>query len=221
LASVDKNGQIDISLIGNDHKASIQFEIVSGPSDGRLINFDENKGIVTYIPKKDYTGDDEFKFRVIDNKRTASNIATVNVNVKEINLPLNTSENISRLKATLLQNGTNVHHDLILSSFTIDNGKLNILSSDYPKKATFRLQQNLPINIVSKNGDSNVFVKDIILHDGENIPYHLKMNRDNNWIPNVPVGTYKIEIQGKYSQGKDNLLSFIDRVEILKNIKVN
>ena len=220
-ASVDKNGQIDISLIGNDHKASIQFEIVSGPSDGRLINFDENKGIVTYIPKKDYTGDDEFKFRVIDNKRTASNIATVNVNVKEINLPLNTSENISRLKATLLQNGTNVHHDLILSSFTIDNGKLNILSSDYPKKATFRLQQNLPINIVSKNGDSNVFVKDIILHDEENNSYHLKMNRDNNWIPNVPVGTYKIEIQGKYSQGNENLVSFIDRAEILKNINVN
>jgi len=220
-ASVDKNGQIDISLIGNDHKASIQFEIVSGPSDGRLINFDENKGIVTYIPKKDYTGDDEFKFRVIDNKRTASNIATVNVNVKEINLPLNTSENISRLKATLLQNGTNVHHDLILSSFTIDNGKLNILSSDYPKKATFRLQQNLPINIVSKNGDSNVLVKDVILHDDENNPYHLKMNRDNNWIPNVPLGSYKIEIQGKYSQGNENLVSFVDRVEILKNIKVN
>ncbi|MGB7707046.1 MAG: Ig-like domain-containing protein, partial [Nitrososphaeraceae archaeon] len=220
--SVDKNSQIDIALVGkDDHKGSIQFEIVSGPSEGRLVNFDEKKGIVTYIPKKDYTGDDEFRFRVTDNKRTSSNIATVNVNVKEINQPLKTSENISRFKATLLQNGTNVHHDLILSSFTIDNGKLNVLSSDYPKKVTFKLQQNLPINIVLKNGDSNVFVKDIILHDEENNPYHLKMNRDNNWIPSVPVGNYKIEIQGKYSQGNDNLVSFIDRVEILKNIKVN
>ena len=219
---MDKNSQIDIALVGkDDHKGSIQFEIVSGPSEGRLVNFDEKKGIVTYIPKKDYTGDDEFRFRVTDNKRTSSNIATVNVNVKEINQPLKTSENISRFKATLLQNGTNVHHDLILSSFTIDNGKLNVLSSDYPKKVTFKLQQNLPINIVLKNGDSNVFVKDIILHDEENNPYHLKMNRDNNWIPSVPVGNYKIEIQGKYSQGNDNLVSFIDRVEILKNIKVN
>jgi len=64
---------------------SIQFAIVSEPSDASLDNFDMTKGTVTYVPVANYTGNDTFTFKLIDDKGQESNIATVNVGVKEIN----------------------------------------------------------------------------------------------------------------------------------------
>jgi hypothetical protein len=84
--SVDKNIQLNITLVGNDaDNDTIQFAIVSNPSDASLDNFDMAKGTVTYIPEPDYVGNDSFAFNVIDDKAVESNIATVNVAVKENN----------------------------------------------------------------------------------------------------------------------------------------
>jgi hypothetical protein len=43
------------------------------------------KGTVTYIPQRDYVGNDSFAFKVIDDKGAESNIAAVSVDVKENN----------------------------------------------------------------------------------------------------------------------------------------
>jgi len=67
--SVDANDKIDIALDGEDaDNDSIQFAIVSNPSDASLDNFDASKGTVTYIPQTDYVGNDTFAFKVIDDK---------------------------------------------------------------------------------------------------------------------------------------------------------
>jgi hypothetical protein len=85
-ASVDKNNQLNITLVGDDaDNDPIQFAIVSEPSDASLDNFDMTKGTVTYVPVANYTGNDTFTFKVIDDKGQESNVATVNVDVKEIN----------------------------------------------------------------------------------------------------------------------------------------
>ncbi len=85
--SVDANDNVKITLEGNDHDKGdkIKFEIVADPSHGKLNNFDKSDGTVTYIPDKDYSGDDDFKFKVIDDKGADSNKATVDINVKAMN----------------------------------------------------------------------------------------------------------------------------------------
>ncbi|HEY7227025.1 MAG TPA: tandem-95 repeat protein, partial [Nitrososphaeraceae archaeon] len=84
--SVDKNNELNITLVGDDSdKDPIQFAIVSNPSDASLNNFDMTKGTVTYTPQADYVGNDSFGFKVIDDNGAESNVATVNVDVKENN----------------------------------------------------------------------------------------------------------------------------------------
>ena len=84
--TVDANNKIDVALVGDDaDNDTIQFAIVSNPSDASLDNFDMAKGTVTYTPHLDYVGNDSFAFKVIDDKAVESNIATVNVAVKENN----------------------------------------------------------------------------------------------------------------------------------------
>ena len=84
--SVDANDDVEITLDGKDEDKDdeIEFDIVGDPSHGQLDNFDKSDGKVTYAPDKDYSGDDEFKFNVIDNNGAESNNATVDIEVKTI-----------------------------------------------------------------------------------------------------------------------------------------
>jgi Bacterial Ig domain len=91
--SVEQDGQLDINLVGNDHDNDpIQFDIISGPSDGSLDNFDKSKGTVTYVTKKNYIGNDEFTFKVIDDKGAGSNVGIVDVTVNAANQPSSEEE---------------------------------------------------------------------------------------------------------------------------------
>ncbi|HEY7696433.1 MAG TPA: Ig-like domain-containing protein, partial [Nitrososphaeraceae archaeon] len=84
--SVNANDNVKITLKGNDDKDDeIEFEIASDPSHGELDNFDKSDGTVTYTPEKDYSGDDKFEFRVIDDKGAESDKASVKIEVKAIN----------------------------------------------------------------------------------------------------------------------------------------
>src|SRR6188508_1814459 len=85
--SVDANDKVKITLEGNDDDKDdkIQFDIVSDPSHGKLNNFDKSDGTVTYIPEQDYSGDDGFKFKVIDDKGEQSDKASVEIEVKSTN----------------------------------------------------------------------------------------------------------------------------------------
>ncbi len=92
--SVEQDGQLDINLVGDDDDNDpIQFDIVSNPSDGSLGNFDKSKGTVTYVAKKNYIGNDEFTFKVIDDKGAGSNVGIVDVTVNAANQPSNEEAN--------------------------------------------------------------------------------------------------------------------------------
>ena len=88
--SVDANDNVKITLDGKDDDKDdeIEFDIVSDPSHGQLDNFDKSDGKVTYAPDKDYSGDDEFKFKVTDNNGAESNTAEVRININSINQPI-------------------------------------------------------------------------------------------------------------------------------------
>jgi hypothetical protein len=101
--STDANTDIDITLVGEDtDNDPIQFEIVSNPADATLTNFDNAKGTVTYSPEMNYTGNDSFSFKVIDDTGVESNVATVNVQVKDI------TENILTKESSVVANESSV-----------------------------------------------------------------------------------------------------------------
>ncbi|MGE5684394.1 MAG: Ig-like domain-containing protein [Nitrososphaerota archaeon] len=101
--STDANTDIDITLIGEDtDNDPIQFEIVSNPADATLNNFDNVKGTVTYSPEVNYTGNDSFSFKVIDDNGVESNVATVSVDVK------GATENILTKESAVMANESSV-----------------------------------------------------------------------------------------------------------------
>ena len=67
--------------------------MTADPLQGGLVDFSKEKGTVTYVPQKGYFGNDKFSFRVIDDRGSESNIAEVNVNVKEVTQPTQNGEN--------------------------------------------------------------------------------------------------------------------------------
>ena len=84
--SVDANDNVKITLKGNDDDKDdeIEFEIVSDPSHGELDNFDKSDGTVTYTPEEEYSGDDKFEFKVIDDKGAESDKAEIKINVEPL-----------------------------------------------------------------------------------------------------------------------------------------
>ena len=74
--SVDQGGQVEITLTATDKdNDQLQFDVTADPLQGSLVDFDKEKGTVTYVPQNDYFGDDKFTFKVIDDKGSKINAA--------------------------------------------------------------------------------------------------------------------------------------------------
>ncbi|HEX7178185.1 MAG TPA: Ig-like domain-containing protein, partial [Nitrososphaeraceae archaeon] len=132
--SVDSNDNVKITLEGNDDDKGdkINFEIVADPSHGKLNNFDKSVGTLTYVPEKDYFGDDDFKFKVVDEKGSDSNKANVDISVKATNqAPIADDQKVSvdsndNVKITLEGNdddkGDKINFEIVADP---SHGKLN------------------------------------------------------------------------------------------------
>jgi hypothetical protein len=82
--SVDKDGQVDITLRATDEDNDpLKFDITADPLQGTLSNLDGEKGTATYVPQQGYSGSDQFQFRAIDDKGFESNVAQVDIIVEE------------------------------------------------------------------------------------------------------------------------------------------
>ena len=83
--SVQQDGQVDITLVASDEDNDpLQFDLTADPLQGSIDKFDKEKGTLSYVPQQGYSGNDEFKFRVLDDKGSQSNIALVDINVEEL-----------------------------------------------------------------------------------------------------------------------------------------
>jgi hypothetical protein len=83
--SVDQDDQVKITMVATDKdNDSLQFDVTADPLQGNLVDFDKEKGTVTYVPQNNYFGEDKFTFKVIDDKGSQSNTAEVKINVKEV-----------------------------------------------------------------------------------------------------------------------------------------
>ncbi len=85
--SMTENGTLSFSLQGQDPEGTdIDFELLSHPSHGSLSNFNEETGSVVYEPDEDFSGTDQFRFRVTDGELW-SDSATVTLYINEASQP--------------------------------------------------------------------------------------------------------------------------------------
>jgi Bacterial Ig domain len=158
--SVDANDNVKITLDGKDDDKDdqIEFDIVGDPSHGQLDNFDKSDGSITYAPDKDYSGDDDFKFKVIDNNGAESNTAEVKINVSPINQPIQGTGNEANQQGVSnetnqqgVSNETNqqgvsneTNHEGADNQTTSTDVQTNIIEAD--NKAPTAYDQSLSIN---------------------------------------------------------------------------
>ncbi|HSA74359.1 MAG TPA: LamG-like jellyroll fold domain-containing protein, partial [Nitrososphaeraceae archaeon] len=82
--SVDQDHKVQITLEATDEDNDpLQIDITADPLQGSLTGFDKEKGNVIYVPQNGYSGNDKFSFKAVDDKGSESNIADVDINVKE------------------------------------------------------------------------------------------------------------------------------------------
>jgi Concanavalin A-like lectin/glucanases superfamily/K319L-like, PKD domain/Bacterial Ig domain len=82
--SVHKGSQLEITLRATDEDNDpLKFDVTVDPVQGTLDNFDTEKGTAIYVPQQGYSGNDQFRFRAIDDKGFESNVAEVDITVNE------------------------------------------------------------------------------------------------------------------------------------------
>jgi hypothetical protein len=82
--SVDQYDQVKITMTAKDKDNDpLRFDITADPLHGSLVDFDKEKGTVTYVPQNNYFGEDKFTFKAIDDNDAESNGADVKINVKQ------------------------------------------------------------------------------------------------------------------------------------------
>ena len=110
--SVDQDGQVAITLEATDEdNDQLQFDITADPLQGSLTGFDKEKGTVTYVPQNGYSGNDKFSFKVVDNKGSESNVADVDVNVKEVVSSNENGQNETNNAVESIKNTTGIQED--------------------------------------------------------------------------------------------------------------
>ncbi len=110
--SMDQDKKIEVTLEATDKDSDpLQFDIAADPLQGSLTDFDKEKGIVTYVPKEGYFGDDKFSFKVTDDKGSESNNADVNVNVHEVTPPPQNQQNEENNVVENTENTTQVEEN--------------------------------------------------------------------------------------------------------------
>ncbi len=112
--SADQGGQVELTLIATDKDNDpLQFDVTADPLQGSLVDFDKEKGTVTYVPQNGFFGDDKFFFKVTDDKGSESNAAQVKVNVKETTQSAQNEENKESKVIESINNTTDTNTNLV------------------------------------------------------------------------------------------------------------
>ncbi|HTH23329.1 MAG TPA: hypothetical protein VL854_14010, partial [Nitrososphaeraceae archaeon] len=114
------------------------------------------------------------------------------------------------LTALIKQNETGLEHEMILKSHS-NTGEA---TSSYPKRPSITLQNGFPITLESDNPDFTITPTEVILYDKNDVPVYLKSEGGNNWMLDVPTGTYKLEVKTEYTPSNDDVATFIDTVRV-------
>ncbi|MDQ5868486.1 MAG: Ig-like domain-containing protein [Thermoproteota archaeon] len=118
------------------------------------------------------------------------------------------------LMALIKQNETGLQHEMILKSYSNADEQVDISASSYPKRPSITLQKGFPITLTSNNPDFTISSTEVILYDKNDIPVYLLSVGGNNWMLDVPTGTYKLEVKTEYTPSNDDVATFIDTIRV-------
>ena len=118
ISTVDEDFSTRLDILRNDSDvdgslAAGRITIVRAPAAGEVIVDGSLLG-ATYVPHADYVGTDTFTYRVEDNHGASSNVATVNITVRQVNdAPVAADDSLvtrqeTPVRAELLANDTDV-----------------------------------------------------------------------------------------------------------------
>jgi hypothetical protein len=151
--SVDASDKVKITLEGNDDDKDdeIHFDIVSDPSHGKLDNFDKSDGTITYIPEEDYSGDDGFKFKVIDDKGEQSDSADVEIEVKAVT-ETNQQTTTTTGDETSLEAENQTRKQLLQNNELSSNNQPPFA---YDQDLSIHMNEKADITLTGKDGDND------------------------------------------------------------------
>ena len=151
--SVDASDKVKITLEGNDDDKDdeIHFDIVSDPSHGKLDNFDKSDGTITYIPEEDYSGDDGFKFKVIDNKGEQSDSADVEIEVKAVT-ETNQQTTTTTGDQTSMEAENQTRKQLLQNNELSSNNQSPFA---YDQDLSIHMNEKADITLTGKDGDND------------------------------------------------------------------
>jgi len=104
---MDEDSEADVTLTAFDADENpLVFSIVSEPTNGSLIAFNQDSGTITYKVNQDYNGSDSFTFKVNDGSLD-SEISTVNITISSINdAPVSNDDSFSAFRNERLVTGS-------------------------------------------------------------------------------------------------------------------
>ena len=126
------------------------------------------------------------------------------------------TRNPSTLKASLLINNSSNSHDLILYSYSTDNGS-HLTGLKYPLNVRISLSSGSYIKVVSGNLDFKIVATEVALYkngNGQN-PIYPQPATGGRWYVNATPGIYRLNIKSEYTPSNDDVATFVDTVQIL------
>ena len=126
------------------------------------------------------------------------------------------------LTALIKQNETGLQHEMILKSYSNTGDQVDKSASSYPKRPSMTLQNGFSITLESNNPDFTISSTEVILYDKNDVPVYLRSEGGNNWMLDVPTGTYKLEVKTEYTPSNDDVATFIDTIRVKEgDVNVN
>ena len=129
----DQDVPLQVFLTGSDPvdtgDSISLFTIIDSPANGQITDFNQNTGVLTYIPDTGFFGSDSFTFKITDSNNAESiESAKVSITVKEVTMPppnnppvaLDQSvETFTNIPLAITLEGTDPDQTDTIQSFTI------------------------------------------------------------------------------------------------------
>jgi Big-like domain-containing protein/HYR domain-containing protein len=124
--SVDQSKDVNIKLKGSDSEGDeITFSIVDEPQHGTVNEFDASTGSLTFVPSRDYEGNDRFTFRVNDGK--------VDSFLGEVSIRILKSDGAPRMEDMEVQMQEDMQLTILLQATNEDSSPLRFEIVDLPQ----------------------------------------------------------------------------------------
>jgi hypothetical protein len=143
-------------------------------------------------------------------------IKTIAITSTSTNLQQN--RELHNLKAALIldENDSSKPHDLILYSYSTDEGN-HLTGLNYPLKPQMSLTTGSYIKIISGNPNFKVIPTEIALYNksSNNNPLYPNPGAGGKWFLNVTPGIYNLQVNSEYTPSNDDVATFVNTIQVL------